>query len=203
MSTGDVASGKYERLDDLDILRHEGGLKPLKHRLVLVGADDGSTAAGEFGAGTAVAGGLDHFDIALAQLVKTAAQVEILVEKRADFMAAALVLGLVNAALRPLLVLLTLPVTLLSFGLFLFVINGLILGWCGAQLPDAPVIGDFKTFILIDGDLNSYLWLTRFATLYYFAFFAIIMPLVGLRETPQPIPATISEPVLGGDAEKG
>ena len=84
----------------------------------------------------------------------------------------------------------------------LFVIVGLILGWCGAQLPDAPVIGDFKTFILIDGDLNSYLWLTRFATAYYFAFFFIIMPLVGLRETPQPIPATISEPVLsGGDAE--
>jgi ubiquinol-cytochrome c reductase cytochrome b subunit len=85
----------------------------------------------------------------------------------------------------------------------IFVIVGLILGWCGAQLPDAPVIGDFKTFILIDGDLNSYLWLTRFATAYYFAFFLIIMPLVGLRETPQPIPATISEPVLSvGDAEK-
>ena len=85
----------------------------------------------------------------------------------------------------------------------IFVIVGMILGWCGAQLPDAPVIGSFKTFILIDGDLNSYLWLTRFATLYYFAFFLIIMPLVGLRETPLPIPATISEPVLGGDAEKG
>ncbi|MEY4554942.1 MAG: hypothetical protein RL093_61, partial [Pseudomonadota bacterium] len=86
----------------------------------------------------------------------------------------------------------------------IFVIVGLILGWCGAQLPDAPVIGSFKTFILIDGDLNSYLWLTRFATAYYFAFFFIIMPLVGLRETPQPIPATISEPVLSGtDETKG
>ncbi|HEX8661459.1 MAG TPA: cytochrome b N-terminal domain-containing protein [Brevundimonas sp.] len=84
----------------------------------------------------------------------------------------------------------------------IFVLVGLILGWCGAQLPDAPVIGDFKTFVLIDGDLNSYLWLTRLATLYYFAFFLVIMPLVGLRETPRPIPATISEPVLpgGGDA---
>jgi quinol-cytochrome oxidoreductase complex cytochrome b subunit len=82
-----------------------------------------------------------------------------------------------------------------------FVAVGVILGWCGAQLPDAPVIGTFKTFVLIDGDLNSYLWLTRLATLYYFAFFIIIMPLLGLRETPLPIPATISEPVLsGGDA---
>jgi putative membrane protein len=38
-------------------------------------------------------------------------------------MIAALVIGLFNALLRPLLVLLTLPVTLLTLGLFLFVIN--------------------------------------------------------------------------------
>jgi putative membrane protein len=38
---------------------------------------------------------------------------------------AALVLGLVNAVIRPLLVILTLPVTLLTLGLFLFVINAL------------------------------------------------------------------------------
>ena len=80
----------------------------------------------------------------------------------------------------------------------IFVIVGVILGWCGGQLPDAPVIGNFKTFTVVDGDLNSYLWLTRFATAYYFAFFLIIMPLVGLRETPKTIPATISEPVLSG-----
>ena len=79
-----------------------------------------------------------------------------------------------------------------------FVINGLILGWCGAQLPDAPVIGTFSTFTLIDGDLNSYLWLTRFATLYYFAFFFVILPFVGLKETPLRIPLSISEPVLRG-----
>ena len=36
---------------------------------------------------------------------------------------AALVLGLLNALVRPLLVLLTLPVTVLTLGLFLFVIN--------------------------------------------------------------------------------
>ena len=38
-------------------------------------------------------------------------------------MVAALVLGLLNTLLRPLLVLLTLPVTLVTLGLFLFVIN--------------------------------------------------------------------------------
>ena len=41
---------------------------------------------------------------------------------------AALLLGLVNAVLRPLLILLTLPLTVLTFGLFLLVINaGMIL----------------------------------------------------------------------------
>src|ERR1043165_9657369 len=39
---------------------------------------------------------------------------------------AALVLGLVNAFIRPILVVLTLPVTLLTLGLFLFVLNGLL-----------------------------------------------------------------------------
>jgi len=45
----------------------------------------------------------------------------------ADFTAAliaALVLGLINALIRPLLVLLTLPVTILTLGLFIFIING-------------------------------------------------------------------------------
>jgi ubiquinol-cytochrome c reductase cytochrome b subunit len=84
------------------------------------------------------------------------------------------------------------------FIIFLFVCFGL--GWCGAQLPDAPVIGSFKTFTLIDGDLNSYLWLTRFLTAYYFVFFLVLMPVIGLREKPLPIPATISEPVLPSTA---
>lgn len=44
-----------------------------------------------------------------------------------DALLASLVIGLVNAVVRPLLVLLTLPVTLLSLGLFLLVINGLML----------------------------------------------------------------------------
>ncbi|MGQ2989456.1 cytochrome b [Brevundimonas sp.] len=80
----------------------------------------------------------------------------------------------------------------------IFVIVGLGLGWCGGQLPDAHVIPNVSTFNLGDGDLNSYLWLTRFLTAYYFIFFAIIMPWVGLKETPLPIPATISDPVLTG-----
>ncbi|CAN5201952.1 cytochrome b N-terminal domain-containing protein [soil metagenome] len=82
----------------------------------------------------------------------------------------------------------------------IFVLVGIGLGWCGGELPDAHVIGNFKTFTLVDGDLNSFLWLTRLFTAYYFAFFFIILPLVGLKETPLPIPASISEPVLSHPA---
>ncbi len=45
----------------------------------------------------------------------------------------ALVLGLLNAIVRPLLVILTLPITLLSLGLFLFVINGLMF-WLASRM---------------------------------------------------------------------
>ena len=48
-------------------------------------------------------------------------------------MLAALVLGLVNALIRPLLILLTLPVTVLTLGLFLFVINALMF-WLVAEI---------------------------------------------------------------------
>lgn len=44
-----------------------------------------------------------------------------------------LVLGLINALIRPVLVLLTLPATLLTLGLFIFVINGLLF-WAMASL---------------------------------------------------------------------
>ena len=48
-------------------------------------------------------------------------------------LSAALVLGLLNVLLRPVLVLLTLPVTLLSLGLFVFVINAFLF-WMAAQM---------------------------------------------------------------------
>jgi len=48
---------------------------------------------------------------------------------------AALVIGLVNAVVRPVMVLLTLPVTLLTFGLFLLVVNGLALAVAAAISP--------------------------------------------------------------------
>ena len=54
---------------------------------------------------------------------------------------AALVLGLINALIRPVLVLLTLPVTVLTLGLFIFVINGLLFWAVGSWLEGFRVDG--------------------------------------------------------------
>ena len=61
-------------------------------------------------------------------------------------LAAALVLGLVNAVVRPLLVILTLPVTILTLGLFIFVINGLLFWAVGSFVPDFQVSGFWAGF---------------------------------------------------------
>ena len=55
---------------------------------------------------------------------------------------AALVLGLFNTLVRPLLVLLTLPVTLLTLGLFLFVVNALMF-WAAAAVLDGFNVDGF------------------------------------------------------------
>jgi putative membrane protein len=60
---------------------------------------------------------------------------------------AALLLGLVNTLIRPLLLLLTLPVTVLTLGLFIFVINGLMF-WLVAQLVDGFHVDSFGSAIL-------------------------------------------------------
>lgn len=61
----------------------------------------------------------------------------------------------------------------------LFVANGLFLGWLGSR----PAEG-------------TYVVLSQLATLYYFAFFIVIMPLLGLIEKPRRLPNSITEAVL-------
>jgi putative membrane protein len=60
---------------------------------------------------------------------------------------AALILGLVNTLIRPLLLLLTLPVTVLTLGLFIFVINGLMF-WVVANFVSGFYVASFGTAIL-------------------------------------------------------
>jgi putative membrane protein len=54
---------------------------------------------------------------------------------------AAFVIGLFNMLLRPVLVLLTLPVTVLTLGMFLFVINALLFWWAASLLNGFYVSG--------------------------------------------------------------
>lgn len=54
-------------------------------------------------------------------------------------MVAALVLGFVNAVVRPVLVVVTLPITVLTLGLFYFVVNGLAFGLAAAAVPGFDV----------------------------------------------------------------
>src|SRR6185312_1447693 len=69
-----------------------------------------------------------------------------------------------------------------------FVAVCVILGYCGAQSVEATLWG------------IPLVWVARLATLYYFAFFWLIMPIIGLIETPKKLPASISQSVLGDSA---
>ena len=60
---------------------------------------------------------------------------------------AALILGLVNTVIRPVLVLLTLPVTILTLGLFIFVINGLLFWFVASFMDGFHVAGFFPAFL--------------------------------------------------------
>lgn len=60
---------------------------------------------------------------------------------------AALVLGLVNTLIRPLLVLLTLPVTVLSLGLFILVINALLFWAVAHVVAGFQVAGFWSAFV--------------------------------------------------------
>ncbi|MGB3387723.1 MAG: cytochrome b, partial [Pseudaminobacter sp.] len=62
---------------------------------------------------------------------------------------------------------------------WLFVANAIFLGWLGSR----PAEG-------------VYVALAQVSTFYYFAFFLIIMPVLGLIETPRKLPNSITEAVL-------
>src|SRR5690242_20895842 len=60
---------------------------------------------------------------------------------------AAVVLALINTLIRPVLVLLTLPATLLTLGLFIFVINGLLFWFVGSFIEGFHVAGFWSAVI--------------------------------------------------------
>ncbi len=64
---------------------------------------------------------------------------------------------------------------------WILVLDVLVLGYVGAM----PAEG-------------LYLLIARIGTVYYFAHFLIILPVLGLKEKTLPLPLSISEPILGG-----
>lgn len=58
-----------------------------------------------------------------------------------DSVVVAIVLGIVNAVIKPVLVILTLPITFVTLGLFYFVINALLILLVGRIVPGFAVDG--------------------------------------------------------------
>lgn len=68
----------------------------------------------------------------------------IVFEGTGSLLLAALLIGLVNALIRPVVILLTLPLTILTFGLFLLVVNAAMFGLVAWMLPGFSVEGFFS-----------------------------------------------------------
>src|SRR6266699_3335770 len=68
------------------------------------------------------------------------------VDSIATALVAAALLGLVNTLIRPLVVLLTLPATVLTLGLFIFVINGLLFWFVESFVKGFSVAGFWSAF---------------------------------------------------------
>jgi ubiquinol-cytochrome c reductase cytochrome b/c1 subunit len=69
---------------------------------------------------------------------------------------------------------------------WVFCIVCVLLGWLGSKPPE-----------------GGYVLASRICTLYYFAHFLVVLPLLGLFETPKPLPTSILETVLQGKGGSG
>ena len=83
---------------------------------------------------------------ALALLIITYLVPSIHIRSFGTALIVALVLGLINAVLRPVLILLTLPVTILTLGLFILVVNALCFWLCASLLKGFEVSGFWSAF---------------------------------------------------------
>ncbi len=86
---------------------------------------------------------LRWFIVALALWVAVALTPGLYAKGNGDLLLAALVLGAVNAFLRPILFWLTLPITVLTLGIFLLFLNAAMLGLAGWLVPGFEVDGVF------------------------------------------------------------
>ncbi len=71
---------------------------------------------------------------------------------------------------------------------FIFVVCCFLLGWAGKETPDNEWMFGM-----------SYYRMSQITTLYYFAYFLVILPILGLVENPEKRPASITQSILSGD----
>lgn len=83
-----------------------------------------------------------HWAVSALALMLTAYLVKgFKVKSFGSALVAALVIGLANAVIWPILIFLTLPINILTLGLFTFVVNGAVLKICAAVLPGFEIDG--------------------------------------------------------------
>ena len=68
----------------------------------------------------------------------------------------------------------------------MFLVVCILLSWLGSKLPE-----------------GGYVLAARLCTIYYFAHFLIVMPLLGFLETPSPVPNSILGSVTGPGKQVG
>lgn len=84
--------------------------------------------------------------VALGLWLATAWVPGVVIDTPTTLVLAGLLLGVVNSVLRPVLIVLTLPVTLLTFGLFVLVINAGMVALVAWMLPGMHVAGFWSAF---------------------------------------------------------
>ena len=78
----------------------------------------------------------------------------------------------------------------------IFIAATLGLGWCGGKLPDDVVIAVGRDAVSGEPTGFTVVMLSRVLAAYYFAYFLLVLPLLGLFERTLAVPETISTPVL-------
>tara|TARA_R110002072_G_scaffold57419_1_gene147681 strand:- start:2310 stop:3620 length:1311 start_codon:yes stop_codon:yes gene_type:complete len=83
----------------------------------------------------------------------------------------------------------------------IFVVACLLLGWCGAKNPDDIILA-----MGTDGEGHAtgftVLTLAQILTAYYFAYFLVVLPVLGFTEKPKARPVSIEASVLGDTAAR-
>jgi putative membrane protein len=105
------------------------------------------TTTGHYAEGIAMTVLLTWVINALALLIITYLVPSIHVRSFGTALIVALVLGLINAVLRPALILLTLPVTIVTLGLFILVVNALCFWLAASLLKGFEVSGFFGSIL--------------------------------------------------------